>query len=71
MQIGITCQDFARRGVGCGREKAAIHSKFLPIQKNPYRKFANGLYNPHKETYGRRYSNYVQRLRAGFYLHRC
>ncbi len=35
------------------------------------RKRANGLYNPHKETYGRRYANYVQRLWAGIYLQRC
>ena len=29
------------------------------------------LYNRREETHGRRYSTYVQRLRAGLYLHRC
>jgi hypothetical protein len=29
------------------------------------------LYNFHEETHGRRYSTYVQRLRAGLHLHRC
>jgi hypothetical protein len=29
------------------------------------------LYNLHEETNGRRYSTYVQRLRAGLHLQRC
>ncbi len=41
------------------------------MQKNPCRKSHVGLYNPHKEIYGRRYPTYLQRLRAGIHLQRC
>jgi hypothetical protein len=41
------------------------------FKKNPCRNSQIGLYNPLKETYGRRYANYMQRLRAGIYLQCC
>ena len=45
---------------------------FCPVKKNPCRKNAVGaVQSLHKESYGRRHANYVQRLWAGIYLQLC
>jgi len=50
----------------CGRPSKFLKSKRILVCKLEF-----VLYNLHEETHGRRYSTYVQRLRAGLHLHRC
>jgi hypothetical protein len=55
-----------------GIEVAALReSKLFKLKRILVLKMQVALYNLHEETHGRRYITYVQRLRAGLYLHRC
>ena len=47
-------------------QKSFIYSKIFLVRKTQI-----GVYNLHEDTHGRRHITYVQRLRAGLYLHRC